>query len=401
MYFDSKSSIYLDSVSILGNTAYGGPGGAITMTSSIVYIQRSMISGNSAAIVSGASVPGVFVYSASTVTLVGCSLSAPVGTFDVFLRPTSGAIINVKSYCLGGSYSAGSGYLSCFGCTDVYPANLLDQSCSSCPALSSSCCGAMQCSHSAASCQKDSDGLCPPCERGTFLNSSFCLPCFPGQYASSKGVARCTLCPSGKFVASFGTSSSSGCTSCVPGTFSTLGSSACSNCQAGKFSFAGSSGCSSCPVGTFQESTGGSVCLACSSGHASVTLASVSCIDCPSGAYSSPGASGCSSCAPGYMQPASASPSCSSCPTGRYQTLSGSIVCLACELTYISPLLTYMSPSLFSYLCFPRRGWEGLLADRRDDKRCLRLVRSRQRQPRGLVRLFKLRGGALRVPRPF
>ena len=62
---------------------------------------------------------------------------------------------------------------------------------------------------------------CPSGKRADGATGAVCLPCFPGQFASSTGSVSCPIClgrcPDGKFSDATGLSDASQCTPCPPG----------------------------------------------------------------------------------------------------------------------------------------------------------------------------------------
>jgi len=134
---------------------------------------------------------------------------------------------------------------------------------------------------------------CNACPSGTFSTqgSSACSNCTAGTYATNSSSSACTTCLPGKFSTAIGASNATVCADCARGTYSQVqGSTRCTNCTLGTYSdLLGSpsnSTCAMCPPGTYTTTAGASTCLTCAAGSFSTVSGATSCDTCPSGTAS-------------------------------------------------------------------------------------------------------------------
>ena len=155
------------------------------------------------------------------------------------------------------------------------------------------------------------DGLCTPCEEGTFKNHigpEKCKICLPGMYQNDTNSKSCKLCPVGKSLTTAGTrlfhDSALDCEDCPIFSFSPLegqeeecypclsatrpGASDCAGCHPGTWKNE-TGDCNVCPLGFFTAKQNVKVCASCPTGW----FASVSkiqrdrCWSCPRGTFGS------------------------------------------------------------------------------------------------------------------
>ena len=159
IWITGGATVSLAFCAISNNHASGVGGGGFWIDDAAVVLSLTSctVSNNI-----GSSAGGIHL-GAGSLTLAGCAFLGNTAN-DLFVPPSPDFV--VLSLCPRGQYNAGSGTLTCSGCTSSYPADLLDGVCSSCPALASfSCCGATasaQCSTVPPdSCPAASFATCP------------------------------------------------------------------------------------------------------------------------------------------------------------------------------------------------------------------------------------------------
>eukprot|EP00931_Biecheleriopsis_adriatica_P032634 TRINITY_DN19023_c1_g1_i17.p1 TRINITY_DN19023_c1_g1~~TRINITY_DN19023_c1_g1_i17.p1 ORF type:complete len:4010 (-),score=873.77 TRINITY_DN19023_c1_g1_i17:154-12183(-) len=144
---------------------------------------------------------------------------------------------------------------------------------------------------------------CSDCTAGRYSGAaglSTCVECKKGQFQESDGSSACMDCEAGTFSASMGSSLKSDCAACDAGRFSGAGAGTCELCQIGKFQDStASSECRDCEAGRYAALPGSSLssaCLPCEPGSTSDAGASI-CNLCEPGSHAaSSGASTCSPC---------------------------------------------------------------------------------------------------------
>jgi hypothetical protein len=215
------ASVTLISCTITHNTAYFGSAlyaGSVTGDATLVLeITRTTLSNNAAT----ARNSGLYLMSidAGKVTAAGYGLifsgnTSPYGIGeDVYLSGWASSF-QLSSLCMGDTYNAGTGTLSCFGCTSTLAADL-SGSCTSCSSGYFACCGSSVCSGGISSSECHTDA-CVSCPAGKFLwKSVFCESCSAGRF-SAVGAFLCTHCLSGFYQPTAGSST---CTSCAAGRY--------------------------------------------------------------------------------------------------------------------------------------------------------------------------------------
>jgi hypothetical protein len=140
---------------------------------------------------------------------------------------------------------------------------------------------------------------------------------------SSTGATSCTICPSGTYSTSAGSSSCIG-TACIAGKFGPLGSTTLLGAT-----------CSSCPAGTFTSASGSGLCIPCVPGTYSTSIDSITCAGtpCTTGFFGPEGQTSsltatCTSCAAGTY---GSGLSCLPCPAGSYSASTGATSSIACQ----------------------------------------------------------------------
>ncbi|KYO38996.1 hypothetical protein Y1Q_0022586 [Alligator mississippiensis] len=173
--------------------------------------------------------------------------------------------------------------------------------------------------------------ICPPghfCPNGT----SYPIPCPPGSYSSSLGLAaedQCQLCPAGRYCNRAGLSDLSQASLCSAGYVCLEGSSGpCPSnglhgyrCPSGFYCPTGTGLEIPCEPGMFSPMPGASVCLPCPAGVTCRHAATVKPLSCPQGYYCPsqtamplPCPEGTLNTLEGALSPAA----CRPCPVGRY-----------------------------------------------------------------------------------
>lgn len=159
----------LNACAIERNSALTGTnsgGGGLHVTSGSTKLNGCVIEANTATDRGG----GLYLQSQWPVlALDGCAFLSnvsPAGS-DLFLyqSPT----LQVFSACTAGTFNKGSGDLACeyntgsgnLACPTHYPANLLNQTCSTCPSGQFSCCGAFACANEQPTCSTAQIAACP------------------------------------------------------------------------------------------------------------------------------------------------------------------------------------------------------------------------------------------------
>mmetsp|Transcript_14218 Transcript_14218/g.30377 ORF Transcript_14218/g.30377 Transcript_14218/m.30377 type:complete len:1807 (+) Transcript_14218:1506-6926(+) len=194
---------------------------------------------------------------------------------------------------------------------------------------------------------------CLPCSAGKYqtaqgsTNSSACLHCSPGTYSSMHGAAACTGCGKGNFSAPVGATSWEVCAQCSAGTYTSFDSaSVCSDCMAGFFTTAlGSSVCQKCDAGTFASESEATVCATCVSGSYVSEKGATICIVCNAGAFST-SSSSCTSCSAGTFSTlagATGAYACTACAAGTYSEVNGAAGCASCAAGTFNPLTSAAS----------------------------------------------------------
>ncbi|WIA21649.1 hypothetical protein OEZ85_000822 [Tetradesmus obliquus] len=188
------------------------------------------------------------------------------------------------------------------------------------------------------------NGNCTACDAGTYRSnsSSMCTLTPPGTYTNNTGSAAPTPCPPGTYAENYGQAS---CTLCPALTYSTaVGASNASVCVActgaNSYSQPGATECSTCPLGTVlvvstTNSTNGttvtSYCADCSPGTYR-TATETLCTECDPGTYAAYGATNttCTEAPAGYYAPLAGTITPTPCEQGTYQPFTGSTSCLPC-----------------------------------------------------------------------
>ena len=187
-----------------------------------------------------------------------------------------------------------------------------------------------------------SDDLCKTCSSGKYTDSrdsSICISCLVGYFASDGGAVKCTGCPQGRFGDTVGAATeNNGCKDCDAGRYSeNIGqpfSSSCRACPQGKYSsipaVAKKSQCKNCLSGLYSNTSAADNvvhCLKCLNGKYSELIGAFDvrdCIDCPAGYIQSDmGQTFCVPCTPGKRQHRTGSDFCYLCGKGRMSNVVG------------------------------------------------------------------------------
>lgn len=173
---------------------------------------------------------------------------------------------------------------------------------------------------------------CVDCLPGYYSKYSICEECLIGTYSSSNHSSYCISCQVGTTTNSFGSFSSSDCTSCDAGKYSASPLNGCSSCLPGSFApYKGEISCSQCSPGFYTPTTESTSCQICKAGYYSTDGAS-ECQICKAGTYSAVGSSTCSICDKGYYSTLG-SAACQVCPNGKISQF-GSASCEYCSPGY-------------------------------------------------------------------
>mmetsp|Transcript_24999 Transcript_24999/g.57947 ORF Transcript_24999/g.57947 Transcript_24999/m.57947 type:complete len:1793 (+) Transcript_24999:178-5556(+) len=214
---------------------------------------------------------------------------------------------------------------------------------------------------------------CDVCPDGTYNNKvgqSTCSQCVPGKYSNDDRTS-CNSCDAGSYVYTFkvytnetnataynttacvdcpygryaSTPQDRECLECVEGFYTGAMTKAvtCTACNAGKYSHKNSHNCSSCTAGRYSTSKASS-CQACEAGTYSVTNGADACTKCAGGRYSSQtNQTSCQPCPAGRAQGATGQPACVVCDEGKYNddSTNGVVTCTRCaEATEYGPAYT-------------------------------------------------------------
>jgi alpha-tubulin suppressor-like RCC1 family protein len=189
--------------------------------------------------------------------------------------------------------------------------------CANCPPNSTSPIGSM--SQTDCLCNagySGSDGSeCTACEAGFYKDSTgdgSCQPCEAGKYKSGEGAGSCQDCPP------YTTTSSSGSTDI-------------SDCKC-NMGFTGPDGgsCTICGSGKYKDTIGSSDCIGCpvnsNSPEGSTDITDCQC----DRGYSGSDGSECTACEAGFYKDSTGDGSCQPCEAGKYQPLPGQSQCNSC-----------------------------------------------------------------------
>ena len=168
---------------------------------------------------------------------------------------------------------------------------------------------------------------CVTCDAGTScpVGSSSALPCLPGSFGPSPGLATCSLCPAGTFT-------------------SDSGSTACRNCTAGYLCVEGSSAPQPCPGGTHGDQS-----VLATIGY--LTNLTTDCIICPAGTSCTVGSGQPTPCAPGSFTNAPGQSECFNCEPGKFQSESGQARCAVCGAGNYSANILSCEPCQIGEFC--------------------------------------------------
>lgn len=157
---------------------------------------------------------------------------------------------------------------------------------------------------------------------------AFCIPCFPGSFAATRGSATCQQCPRGQF------QSAQKATECavVPPGHERAAPTAVIACPVGKHGSGSGDMCRDCPRGWFQNEKEATSCKKCGAARYSNSTGRTStCQICPAGYYTGDMTKGIVL----YAQTG-----CTPCPLGSYSSKEGaakSWPCFACMTTNVGP----------------------------------------------------------------
>jgi sugar lactone lactonase YvrE len=275
----------------------------------------------------------------STGLFQACS-SCPPGTFQPSLRATS---IASCASCAAGSFSTSPASPNCTACAPGTANALVGQTS---PDVCTPCASG---TYTGLPGQASCTSTCPVGYIGTTAGgtslSTACAACSPGTYSAFTGSLRCTACPPGQYAEQPG---STFCEDCPSGTFSNTPAAtsilSCIPCAAGSYNPAPgqtSSGCIPCSPGTASSTAGASQasqCTPCSAGFYAALAGSVSCMLTPAGSFSGPSASSLLQCPLGMYSGAGVS-ACTPCPLGSAASTAGSASCTNCSAGHFSDSL--------------------------------------------------------------
>jgi hypothetical protein len=150
--------------------------------------------------------------------------------------------------------------------------------------------------------------------------------CAAGHRSAHNGTA-CVPCESGRYQPYTGRST---CVACPPGQFAAAATATAAAANHSRAVVNGTTSCAVCEAGTFQRLPGQGICHDCGAGTVQPANASRSCVPCYEGGEPAPDRRSCSPCAPGKFRVDAMGPRCIRCPRGRYQPKRRGRSCAKC-----------------------------------------------------------------------
>ena len=261
----------------------------------------------------------------------------------LFLSGTPGYRCNgsgERTACPAG-YFSGSGSVVCTLCGSDSKYSVVGTStCLSCPPGSRTSGGSITtrsaCTSCAAGFSCDGTSAQTKCPKGKYSpgGAASCLACGnDNHYSDADGAASCATCGSGSYTTGGGSTTHTGCATCIAGFMCPSGDSVPQSCPAGRKSTAGSAACVDCGFDNMHSKAGAASCSTCTagsitSGGAADGKTRTTCSPCPVG-LSCDGTSGSAVCGAGQYSP-EGSDSCLNCGSDSLFSSAGAKECTMC-----------------------------------------------------------------------